>query len=460
MLNEEIENAVWCVNSKVKHANLRKKEDEIKRIIKKAQEEFDECIYDFSKMKTLILSQGTKKRYTKQFADRYSTENILCECIKRVLDKELRLKYPNRNKISKSLFNTIGSIHHMSDFTIIRFDFKDYFNSVSTSYVFNKYIKYKLRKRCEIDLIEKYTNEIPFAYAGLQPSNAIAEIIAKEFDCEIERIFSNFGLLYFERYIDDGVIVLNQNLTESESLKIIESIIKKIFFDSQFECKNKCSTQLNMGKFQFISKRMMSNMKLYSFDFLGYEFDIKNEKQKIVILYGITQQKMNKYERKIKKIILLFSKSSSIDNNELELLRHRIVSFISREVYLTKKYNSTIWIVKGFISNYGELRYLLESKHIKDDTKNFLQNMIKEAFNELKVDLPYFIKGDMQNVYSLYHSMMNNKTLLFEQHIGYSKSALIELCKKINISSVDSLGNKRSYGQLVREYLIETKVGF
>ena len=39
-----------------------------------------------------------------------------------------------------SLFDVISALHNMNDFSILRFDFEDFFNTVSSEYVFNKYI--------------------------------------------------------------------------------------------------------------------------------------------------------------------------------------------------------------------------------------------------------------------------------------------------------------------------------
>lgn len=96
----------------------------------------------------------------------------------------------------------------MKNFTIVKFDFKDYFNSVSSIYTFEKYIKSNLSNRQEIDLLENFVYKTKYAYAGLPTSNAIAEIIAKEFDSIIRYTFSGKGLIFYERYIDDSILIL------------------------------------------------------------------------------------------------------------------------------------------------------------------------------------------------------------------------------------------------------------
>ena len=69
---------------------------------------------------------------------------------------------------------------------------------------------------------------------------------------------------------------------------------------------------------------------------------------------------------------------SSPDYENLELLRHRIKACASREVYISKHFKSNVWKVKGFISNYGELRYFLDTPLIESNTKAFLENMIED----------------------------------------------------------------------------------
>lgn len=102
-------------------------------------------------------------------------------------------------------------------------------------------------------------------------------------------------------------------------------------------------------------------------------------------MYGITADKRKKYENRIDKLILSYTDPTSPDYNKLELLRHRIAAFSSREVYMTKHFRSNVWRVKGFISNYGELRYLLDTGLIETNTEKYLKNMIDDAFDRAKL---------------------------------------------------------------------------
>lgn len=463
MIEKEIERAIKKVIALDKDTKFKTISEE-EAFVDQIKHNFREGIFNFENTKRLSLNQSNKKRLVKQYDDQYSTENILCQSIKQILDRSFKIRYPNRNKITRMLFSLLPAIIQMSDFTIVKFDFKDYFNSVSSIYVFEKYLKNNISNRREIDLIRKFVYSTKYAYAGLCTSNAIAEIIAKDFDNTIRKTFNRNGLIYYERYIDDSILILNEHLEEDEIKEKLDDVITNIFHDKSFLCL-KCRTAFNNEKFKYISKRKVLNSNC-SIDFLGYSFflfkEVKNKKEYIRIKYGITEAKRKKYNDRIDKLICLYTSKDSPDYNNLELLRHRIAAFTSREVYLTKYFNSNIWRVKGFISNYGELRAFLDTELIEEKTSEYLKNMVYEAFERAGIEKPYFLNWQkkLDSGYNLYKNMRRNKTILLVDHIGYDYKSLVELCKKIDISNIDSNGKRRGYGNLVRDYLIKVKVGY
>lgn len=439
----------------------KKTADEEAGIISTVKSSLESGAVDFGNMLSLTLKQKKKKRFVKRYQDLYSAENILCQCIKQILDRAFKVRYPNRNKVSKELFNVLGATIQMSDFTIIKFDFKNYFNSISSEYVFEKYLKENLLDRAEIDLIRKFAHQTKYAYAGLCTSNAIAEIIAKYFDKFIRQEFMKNGIIYYERYIDDGILILNEYIEENEVKEILQSALSNVFFDDTIKTTTKCTTKLNQKKFQYISRRNISNAPC-SVDFLGYEFWFSKNASKIELKYGISKEKQEKYNGRIDRLISLYKDPASPDYQDLELLRHRIAAFSSREVYLTKHFHSNVWKVKGFISNYRELRYLLGTGLVEDNTELYLKSMINDAFDRAGIPKPYFLPKNAQIEcgYNLYDNMMSNKTLLLVDHIGYDYKSLVALCRKIGIKHIDASGKRRGYGTLVRDYLIKVKVGY
>ena len=416
--------------------------------------------YDFSKADLLVLSQNGKKRLVKRYLDQYSTENVLCQCIKTILDKDFSVRYPNRNKIIRTLIGTLAAIKKMSDFTIIRFDFKDYFNSISTDYFYKKYILDSLSDREALGIIKKFCEDTEYAYAGLSTSNSIAEIIASSFDELVVHHFSAEGLIFYERYIDDGVIILNSHVQEPLVRDMLNTIRDTVYCDASIQSKRRCKTVFNNSKFQYLSKRSLAS-SASSFDFLGYEFFISQDHADVTIQTGITMEKQQKYRKRLDKLISMYSDPTSMDYKNVELLRHRVAAFTSREVYMSVRYRQDVWKVKGFISNYGELRNILGTKSIHADTERFLKNMVEDEFRSAGF-LPYFIKGSPKTKpgYCLYENMRKNKTILLVDGIGYNFEALKKLCSKVGISTVDASGKKRTYAALVRDYLIKVNVGY
>ena len=205
----------------------------------------------------------------------------------------------------------------------------------------------------------------------------------------------------------------------------------------------------------------MLSSAFVSFDFLGYEFWLNQDSNKIHIQYGITQEKRDKYSARLEKIISLYTNPNSFDSGNEELLRHRIAAFTSRAVYLGSRYSSNIWKVKGFISNYGELRYMLGTGLVHPDTEEYLKTMVENNFS-LAGFTPYFILGAPKSVpgYNLYQNMRVNKTILLVEGIGFDYESLANLCKKIGINNFDANGNKRTYSSLVRDYLIKVNIGY
>ena len=194
-------------------------------------------------------------------------------------------------------------------------------------------------------------------------------------------------------------------------------------------------------------------------DFLGYEFTFSLNQDKIDLKYGITEEKRKKYTKRLGNLIKCYSDSDSADYQNMELLRHRILAFSSRTVYLNRYFNSNIWKVKGFISNYGELRYFLETGLIQNDTEDFLKNIIKDVFFKAHLNA-YFLIGMQEKRYNIFENIKMNRTILLVENIGYDYNSLVKLCNKIGIKNYDSNGKKRGYGTLVRDYLIKIKVGY
>lgn len=456
-LDIEIEKAVRKIVYGEKNERLT--EEEINELIADVRESANKKSYNFAKMNSLVINQHDKKRQVKQYADNRSIENVLSQCIKQIIDKTCKIKYPNRKMVMKSLFGVIKGITSMIDFTIYKFDFKDFFNTISTEYVYEKYLKSRILDRNELNLIKTYSAQTKYTYAGLKPSNSFAEIIGKAFDEGVLEKFFDRGLIYYERYVDDCIIVFNQNISEVKLKSELLQILNITFFDDKVSCSKQCKTKFNNRKSSYVSRRTLltGNSK---FDYLGYQFTFfpkGNETQKkIEVQYGISKAKQEKYQKRINGFVKSYKDIANPSRMDFNLLRLQVLGFTCREVYVDKKQKNETWVEKGIISNYSELRYL-ESNKIDEETNSFLAKCVYRAFNENKVTVPSYARVGK---YNLSENLKRNRTFVLVEHIGYDYKSLSRLCEKIGIEKIDARGHKKNYEILVQEFLIKIKVGY
>lgn len=377
----------------------------------------------------------------------WSNEKILSRVLKSDLDEQFNIKYPRRNDYVEMLFDHVKLLRTMEDFVVYRTDFKSYFESLPTSYIYEHFIQDRLNGREEHELLRKYCDEIPKCYTGLPLSNTFAELIGKEFDMEIQAILHNEGLIFYKRYIDDCIFIFNKFIDKKQCELLILSIMSKVFWKTtgSDECSVDFSTQ--KGKVQYISRRGLNNSKKESFNYLGYEFYICPFSKCAKIEYGITRNKRIKYTEKVNLVIKSYQK-----HKDMELLRHQLRAFTHRVVYRHEYESHAKWYTFGFIDNYGALRHVANA--IENDTKDFLENLIWQQCKSCLGFIPYFVSDRQFKVinprYNLYNTLAKNRALIFEpsNHIGISKNALRGMCKQIGLNT-----RGRTYADLVDNYI-------
>lgn len=397
--------------------------------------------YDFSVREKRIYTQGRKKRIIYCYP-KLSVENFICHYLKMRLDKVFRIKYASRSKIITLLFNTIPALKNMNDFTIIRADFKSFFDSVLSHFVYEKYILPSLLHRGDKDILEKYIDEFKYCYAGLCLSNGMTEIVCRDFDKRLKAKLTVYGVFFYERYVDDMLIMLNSYMSKDGIIDIINETINEAFGT----CPVKLSTL--PAKFSYISKRGLGASQ--KFNFLGYEFFI-NFNGKIEFEYGIAEKKRKRYSNIIEQAFIQYA----INQNE-ELLRQRIKIFSSRVVIARQLMGTSFdWLTKGVIANYNELRNYTEYLH--NDTEEFLKNLYYFLLRKHHMKRPYFIpkKYDEESIYNLFSNMKRNRTLLFEESIGIPQEIILQWILKIDPSYS---GRGKGYYKIVVEYLEKIKI--
>ena len=415
----------------------------------KCKNDLQNRTYDFSNYSKNIYSQSGKKRVIYSFP-KLSVENILSHYLKYQLDRAFHVKYASRNKIINLLFNTLSATKNMNDFVIIRVDFKSFFDSVNSKHVYEKYISPSIIKRTDKQLLEQYIDDLEYCYAGLCLSNVMTEIICKDFDIVLKAKLSEHGVFFYERYVDDMLIMFNNFISEETIKNIINQSIHEVF--------GKYPLYLNDTgeKFSYITRRNLNEEQ--SFNFLGYEYfiykntDNKEKKEKIEFKYGITEKKRSKYSNIIEHAFINYNK-----NEDIELFRQRLKVFSSRVVIARQILNNPFdWLTKGLVANYNELQHYYD--YLDTETENFLKNLFYELLKKYQLNRPYFLPKTFETeecIYNLYSNIKRNRTLLFEENIGIPKDVVLKWIYKID---PHYSSNNKDYYTIVIEYLDRLKI--
>lgn len=404
--------------------------------------------YDFSSFSREVYSQSGKKRVIYSFP-KLSVENMLSHYLKQQLDRAFHIKYASRSKIINLLFNTLVATKNMNDFVIVRADFKSFFDSVKSEYVYEKYILPSIIKREDKQLLEKYVENFKYCYAGLCLSNGMTEIVCKDFDIVLKARLSEYGVFFYERYVDDMLIMFNNYISENRIKKIIRETIIEVF--------GSCPVRLSSspGKFSYISRRNLVSSQ--NFNFLGYEFfilkTVNGRRDEIIDFeYGIAEKKRTKYSNMIERAFINYK----LTGND-EVFRQQLKIFSSRVVIARQILGSNFdWLTKGVIANYNELQNVCH--YLNVDTKTFLSDLFYQLLRKYDIKRPYFLPkrtSNEESIYNLYSNMKRNRSLLFEESIGVPKEVVLEWIHKID-PFYSAYG--KDYYRIVVEYLEMIKI--
>ena len=116
----QIENEIEYAARKIISSNYQIgiTQEELDDAVNRAKEALKTGSLDFSRVESLVLTQDGHTRHVYRYSDMLAPENVICQCLKQLLDKVFRIRYPNRNKMVKTLFNTLPAVVQMSAFTI------------------------------------------------------------------------------------------------------------------------------------------------------------------------------------------------------------------------------------------------------------------------------------------------------------------------------------------------------
>lgn len=378
-------------------------------------------------------------------------DKMIVDYLAKRMREVFSVSFPDRDRIMEIVINLVDSLPKLQDYTIYRFDFKDFFKSVSAKMVYEKFIREsemsRFEKKLILELIEK-TDDLGCAQ-GLATSNVLIEIISNVFDNAILTAFDDMGLVFYKRYVDDGIIIFNKRIGIKEVRDVLQEKIEIIFNAEKDEnlkeyVKGKVTLSLDKERYQ---TKYVGEIE---FDYLGYAFRLERPAYKYQ--YGIVSRKLGKYRQQLRGIY----EDYAISGNE-RLLYHRLRFNNSRIVYYDyseyKYKNKRKWDVRGITNNYRMLRrFMVYENKIIRETEEFLKNYHKELLKEMYITyrflIPDFLKGKGIDNFSLWLAFEKNHSIVFQANIGWNIKYLVGAIKDITGGNYGG-----SYTDLVKKYL-------
>lgn len=442
---DENDFGVGLRNVLLRRRKKRENIENVNSIVSKLIYNYTNDLIDFSSYKSMVLSCKGKKRIIYKY-EKNSGEDVFVRYAKMCLDRLFSIKYPNRDNVMHRVFNEICLLPQMRGFFVYRFDFEDYYNTISTDYVYERFIKDRVKLRRNRILLENIFSSVKYCYAGIPISNALAEIVGCAFDEYIQAQLSDYGLIYYNRYVDDVIMIFNTDLPLSQCEEMVKTALLEIYRKSNIS-KIECKTRLNLAKKQYVRlSEIKTQNATQTIDYLGYLFKFTLHDSGLEIRYGIAKEKINKYKNRLRRII-----RRAVSAHDTELLRHSIKAFCSRIVYIEERKGEERWITQGVVSTYNELRNHLKS--LEPDTKQFLQNTVFDTLAQvLNGQMPYFCPSNVEHpsAYNLYDGFERNKAIIFvpRSSAGIRKDTLLKMCRQVGCG-----GKRFNYHELRKTYM-------
>ncbi|MCP1450337.1 hypothetical protein [Priestia megaterium] len=364
-------------------------------------------------------------------------EQIILDYYKCILNFYGKINFPNRSYVMTELINIMPYLHLYKSYTIYKFDFESFFTHIDPSKSFKALCNIEGLRQEEINFFRKYTSGIREFLPGIGLHNSFVEISGQMFDAQVKAAFRSKGLLYYARYVDDCILILDE--------KVEESVVENYIYTAMKKCFGK-DLKLNDEKTDYHNSEDSS----YTIDYLGYAF-YKGQSSSSQYKFGISEDKLKKYKEKINLYILEYK-----DNKDVNLLSFKLEAFFKRIVYYGErkgdgKYR---WQVRGISDSYKEIKRFMDSESlnkITSDTSKFFNKFIADCFRKNKVEIPPKINNQLKNN-KFISSFKNNKAVLLHRKIGLSPFELKNRLKLFpQIGNVDNLNYNELASLLIRK---------
>lgn len=297
----------------------------------------------------------------------------------------------------------------LKDYTVVKFDFKKFYNTVNINYVIQKCdINKSLSIKQQI-FLRDYADFLKYCMPGINLNTTLIEVIAKEFDKEL--INNCQDIIFYERYVDDVILIIKRKISIEEIKNILDTAVDKVFFDENIIFKNK--TQIHYEKkFAYFTNDDLPK----SIDFLDITMTFADK-----ITIDISEKEKLKFKNLIKNIILKYNQNQDALRILLKILAKGIV-------YKKVKNNKINWVFKGIASKY---RFISQYDCFVEK-EDFCKDIYKKIFIELDLPIPYFLKGEKSSEgFNIKYNIQNKKYFVLDEKKGLPKEKLLNIMIKL-----------------------------
>ena len=391
-----------------------------------------------SVISTKLITNYGKTRDIYYFTDKDSLEYKCAVSFNTALKKLDVYSHLNTTQITENIIHNLQSLGSAKQFTIVKFDFVNYFGSLSTSYIYDYYLHGKLD--AEIDSIAKaYAKQVPYVYAGLAPSNILASIMTHIFQNALLDNLQQYKVLGLYSYVDDFVLILGENVSKDNIIAHINTTITQVF-GKPHKVPNDVHIYTDGPKFSYLTQ---DNLPL-TFVNLGYAFNLFDD-HGIKFTIGIPQYKRDAYHKIMQDVIKNNYGNVERLRSYIYCYTHRIVSKVKGSNGVGKNVSYTRLASSHIVHTYYPL--------FDDSTIKFFQNAIFDCFDTLQLRLPYYLADrSTHSAYNLHHNIIAHKAIVLNPKFGLPYANLKALVQPLSDKPLDNY----SYDKLA--HIILTKI--
>lgn len=375
---------------------------------------------------TKTITRFGKTREVHYVFDKHSDEfKAMCKLADalKVLDEYKRMTY---TQITESIIKNLQSLKHAKEFTIVKFDFVSYFESLSTKYIYDYILKDKLDDKAR-EIMNAYCAQVPYAYAGIGISNTFADIMTNVFKEQLLTNLCKEGIVGAYSYVDDFVLIFDKIISKEQVIDVINSTIAQVF-GKEHDVPNKVSIYTKGPKFNYLTSE---NLPL-SFVNLGYLFNVAKGKDGISFTISLPKYKQDAFKNLIKKVITENAGNVEALRTYLYAYAHRIVTKVKGANNKGKNVSFSRLSSSYILSNYYE--------YFDESSIAFYKNAIFDCFDELGLALPYYLADRSESSpYNLHHNIVKHKALVLNKKFGLPYKNLVKLVQPITDKDLSNM---------------------